>query len=72
MIVLSLFDGMSCGQIAFDKLGIRKKYCEFGMKVGIPIIFHSLSLNILNQSYKYLFLFIQIKIIKITFYLPPY
>ena len=23
MIVLSLFDGMSCGQIAFDKLGIR-------------------------------------------------
>lgn len=31
-------------------IGIRKKYCEFGMKVGIPIIFHSLSLNILNQS----------------------
>ena len=23
MNVLSLFDGMSCGQIAFDKLGIR-------------------------------------------------
>lgn len=23
MVVLSLFDGMSCGQIAFDKLGIR-------------------------------------------------
>ena len=23
MNVLSLFDGMSCGQIAFDKLGIK-------------------------------------------------
>lgn len=23
MVVLSLFDGMSCGQIAFEKLGIR-------------------------------------------------
>ena len=23
MVVLSLFDGMSCGQIAFDKLGIK-------------------------------------------------
>ena len=31
-------------------IGLRKKYCEFGMKVGMPIIFHSLSLNILNQS----------------------
>ncbi len=31
-------------------VGLRKRYCEFGMKVGMPIIFHSLSLNILNQS----------------------
>lgn len=30
--------------------GIKKKYSEFGIRVGTPIIFHALSLNILNQS----------------------
>ena len=31
-------------------IGISREYCFYGAKLGIPIIFHSLSLNVLIQS----------------------
>ncbi len=32
------------------RIGISRKFTKFGLRIGIPIIFHSLSLNILIQS----------------------
>ena len=47
MVVLSLFDGMSCGQIAFDKLGIKfdgkenKYFASEIKKTGIRVTKHN-------------------------------
>lgn len=33
-----------------EKTGLRKQYCKFAVTVGFPVVFHTLSQNILGQS----------------------
>ena len=52
MNVLSLCDGMSCGQIAFEKLGIKvNKYYASEIK---PIAIEKTKLNFPKEIAKYL------------------
>ncbi|MCI8887562.1 MAG: oligosaccharide flippase family protein [Hungatella sp.] len=48
--------------------GLKKNYCEYAFRVGFPIIFHSLSQNILSQSDRVMMQFMKISNSEIGIY----